>query len=41
MHENYVSDLELGRKEVCLRMLKTIAEAFDMKTHELLKGIDD
>ena len=41
MHENYVSDLELGRKEVCLRMLHTIAAAFDMKTHELLKGIDE
>jgi XRE family aerobic/anaerobic benzoate catabolism transcriptional regulator len=41
MHENYVSDLELGHKEVFLRMLQTIANAFDMKTHELLKGIDD
>jgi XRE family aerobic/anaerobic benzoate catabolism transcriptional regulator len=41
MHENYVSDLELGRKEVCLRMLQTIAHAFGVKTHELLRGVDE
>lgn len=41
MHENYVSDLELGRKEVCLRMLQTLASAFGMKANELLKGIED
>lgn len=41
MHENYVSDLELGRKEVCLRLLQTIAKAFDMEPHELLRGIDN
>jgi XRE family aerobic/anaerobic benzoate catabolism transcriptional regulator len=39
IHENYVSDLELGRKEVCLRTLETIARAFDMSTADLLKGI--
>lgn len=41
MHENYVSDLELGHKEICLRMLQTVAAAFGMKTSELLKGIED
>jgi len=41
MHENYVSDLELGRKEICLRMLQTVAAAFGMKTYELLMGIED
>ena len=41
MHENYVSDLELGRKEICLRMLETVASAFGMKAYELLKGIDE
>ena len=41
MHENYVSDLELGRKEICLHMLQTVASAFGMKTHELLKGIEE
>jgi XRE family aerobic/anaerobic benzoate catabolism transcriptional regulator len=39
IHENYVSDLELGRKEVCLRTLETLARAFDMSAAELLKGI--
>jgi len=40
IHENYVSDLELGRKEVCLRTLQTLAGAFDMTASELLKGIE-
>lgn len=41
IHENYVSDLEQGRKEICLRMLQSVAAAFGMKAHELLKGIDE
>jgi XRE family aerobic/anaerobic benzoate catabolism transcriptional regulator len=40
MHENYVSDLELGRKEICLRMLQTVANAFKMKTADLLNGLE-
>ena len=40
VHENYVSDLEHGRKEICLRTLKTIASAFDLTLAELLKGIE-
>jgi transcriptional regulator with XRE-family HTH domain len=40
INENYVSDLELGRKEVCLRTLQTLAYAFEMRTAELLKDID-
>ena len=40
IHENYVSDLELGRKEICLRALKALASAFDMTAAELLKGIE-
>jgi hypothetical protein len=40
MHENYVSDPELGHKEICLRMLQTVAAAFGMKITELLKGIE-
>jgi transcriptional regulator with XRE-family HTH domain len=40
IHENYVSDIEKGQKEVCLRNLHTIAQAFDMKLVELVKGID-
>lgn len=39
-HENYVSDLELGRKEICLRMLQTVAGAFGMTVVELLRGIE-
>jgi len=39
VHENYVSDLELGRKEVCLRTLHTLAIAFDLTLSELLKDI--
>jgi len=40
IHEKYVSDLELGRKEICLRTLLTIAKAFDLNLAELLKDID-
>jgi transcriptional regulator with XRE-family HTH domain len=40
MHENYVSDLELGRKEICLRTLQVVAGAFDMKAADLLKDVE-
>jgi transcriptional regulator with XRE-family HTH domain len=40
INENYVSDLEHGHKEVCLRTLQTLAHAFEMKTSELLKDVD-
>jgi transcriptional regulator with XRE-family HTH domain len=40
IHENYVSDLELGRKEICLRMLQAVAHAFDLKAAELLNGVE-
>jgi transcriptional regulator with XRE-family HTH domain len=40
INENYVSDLEYGRKEICIRTLQTVAQAFDMKTSELLADID-
>jgi len=39
LHENYISDLELGRKEVCLRTLEMLAKAFDITASELLNGI--
>jgi len=38
IHENYVSDLELGRKEICLRTLQTLVQAFDMTVADLLKS---
>ncbi len=34
--ENYVSDLELGRKEICLRTIEALAKAFEMGIPELL-----
>jgi XRE family aerobic/anaerobic benzoate catabolism transcriptional regulator len=40
IHENYVSELELGRKEICLRSLQTLARAFGMTAAELLKGVE-
>jgi transcriptional regulator with XRE-family HTH domain len=40
IHENYVSDLEAGRKEICLRTLQALAAAFDLKTAELLQGVE-
>jgi len=40
VHENYISDVEIGRKEMCLRTLQAIAHAFDIKTAELLNGLD-
>jgi XRE family aerobic/anaerobic benzoate catabolism transcriptional regulator len=39
INENYVSDLELGRKEACLRTLLTLARAFGIKLDELLRGL--
>jgi transcriptional regulator with XRE-family HTH domain len=40
IHENYVSDLEKGNKEACLRTLHAVARAFDLKLDEFLKDID-
>jgi XRE family aerobic/anaerobic benzoate catabolism transcriptional regulator len=37
LHENFVSDLELGRKEACLRTLQVLAKAFDLTVADLLK----
>jgi transcriptional regulator with XRE-family HTH domain len=39
IHENYVSDLEQGHKEACLRTLQAIAKAFDLTVAELLKTV--
>ncbi len=40
INEKYVSDLEIGKKEICLRMLQVVAKAFALKTSDLLKGLD-
>jgi transcriptional regulator with XRE-family HTH domain len=39
INENYVSDIEIGKKEVCLRTLQAIADAFDLTLAELLQGV--
>jgi transcriptional regulator with XRE-family HTH domain len=40
INENYVSDLELGQKEACLKTLSTLARAFGIKLDELFRGIE-
>ena len=37
---NYVSDVELGKKEIGLRNLQVLAISLGVKTAELLKGVD-
>jgi transcriptional regulator with XRE-family HTH domain len=37
--ENYVSDLETGKKEICIRTLQAVAKAFGISVSELLKGV--
>ena len=37
---NYISDLELGKKEIGLRNLQLLALSLDVKTADLLKGLD-
>ena len=39
IHENYVSDLEMGRKEICLRTLQTLGLAFGLTAAELLRDV--
>ena len=41
IHENYVSDLEMGRKEVGLRTLQSIAKALRLTIAELLAGLEE
>lgn len=35
----FISNLEAGKKEPCLRSLETLAGAFDLPLAELFKGI--
>lgn len=37
---NYISDVELGKKEIGLRNLQVLAMSLGVKTAELLRGID-
>ncbi|MGF7179843.1 helix-turn-helix domain-containing protein [Tunturiibacter psychrotolerans] len=36
----YISDLERGKNEICLRNLETLANTFNMKLSGLLDGLD-
>jgi transcriptional regulator with XRE-family HTH domain len=40
LSRTFISDVEIGRKEPCLRSLETLAGAFEMKLSELFKGVD-
>jgi len=40
INENYVSDIEIGKKEICLRTMQAIADAFDLTLAELLQGVE-
>ena len=35
--ENYVSDVELGKKEVCIRTIEALSLAFGVRTAELME----
>jgi transcriptional regulator with XRE-family HTH domain len=37
--ENYVSELELGQKEICLRTLNLLSKALGVTIDNLVKGI--
>jgi transcriptional regulator with XRE-family HTH domain len=37
---NYISDVELGKKEIGLRNLQLLALSLDVKTADLLRGFD-
>jgi len=37
---NYISDVELGKKEIGLRNLQLLALSLDVKTADLLKDLD-
>ena len=37
---NYISDVELGKKEIGLRNLQLLAQSLDVKTESLLRGLD-
>lgn len=39
MARTYISKVENGRTEICLKRLEQLADALDMKPWELLKGI--
>lgn len=38
-NKSYISELENGRKEPCLRTLETLAQGFDIELSDLLKDL--
>lgn len=41
INENYVSDIEIGKKEICLRTILALAGAFDLTLAEFLQGVEN
>lgn len=39
VNENYISDLETGKKEICIRMLKKIASGLGVPISKLIDGL--
>jgi len=39
LSRSFISDVELGNKEPCLRSLEILAISFDMTTAQLLRGV--
>jgi hypothetical protein len=39
MDWSFISDLENGRKEICIRNLQVLATAFSMTVSKLLSGL--
>jgi transcriptional regulator with XRE-family HTH domain len=40
IHPVHISDLEQGKREVCIRNLGSLSRAFDLTLSDFLKGID-
>jgi len=39
LSRTFISDLELGRKEPCLKSIEILAQAFEVTVAELMKGM--
>lgn len=40
LSRTFISDVENGLKEPCLRSLETLADGFDITLSELFRGVD-
>jgi transcriptional regulator with XRE-family HTH domain len=41
MDRSFISDLENGKKEICIRNLQVIADAFEMTISKLMARLDE